>query len=133
MKTKLQKKLAIAAPNLCVSTIWEHDDDCSFRETFQDRPKERPEDWQCWQSTVVVQAIYRGELIEGCAYLGGTWEKYGDSPHRTNPTIGGFEPQKTEEALLELRQQLLYRKAQDHGGELLNQIAHAVQRCQKQP
>lgn len=136
MKTKLQKKLAIAAPRLCVSTTWEHDSDCKFRETFQNRPKERPENWQCWQSTVSARVIFFGELIEGCAYLGGTWEKYGDHPHRTNPTISGYEPQKTEEALEELRKLLVHAgaKTSTEGTALLIQIVYALREvCHKQP
>ena len=103
MKTELQKELAKICPSISISTIWEHDpehmdirDDC---DGFDD---EDPDDWQAWQSNVRAVAIVDGEEIEGNAYLGGTWEKADDVPEESNPTISGYEPSMTKEALEEL-------------------------------
>jgi len=43
------------------------------------------------------------EPCSGSAYLGGTWEKYGENPSVSNPEISGYEPQMTVEALNDLR------------------------------
>lgn len=107
MKTELQKKLATLYGGISIETIWSHDEDASFTKHGMTEPGgcfhgEDPDDWQAWQSEVRASAIYNGEIVSGSAYLGGTWEKYGDNPAESNPEISGYEPQMTQEALEEL-------------------------------
>ena len=103
MKTELQKQLATIAPSISISTAWEHDPDLrDIREGCDGFDDENPEDWQAWQSRITAKTIIQGEEIEGNAYLGETWERAGDNPHESNPTISGYENQMTLEALHEL-------------------------------
>jgi hypothetical protein len=106
MKTQLQKKLALVAPDINIETLWEHDSDCRF-EDEDGLEGENPNDWQCWQSEVKASIIVGGQLVTGSAYLGGTWEKYEDHPSKSNPDISGYENQMTEEALGELSKAVL--------------------------
>lgn len=124
MKTNLQKHLATLAPSVSIVTLWEHDPDSRFSElaapgcAFEN---EDPEDWEAWQSEVRASAIVSGETLTGSAYLGGTWERYGDDPAVTNPEISGYELQMTVEALEDLR------IAAPVGAVLLgDEIAHAL-------
>lgn len=91
--------LAKAAPFIAVETIWSHDD--SARWDFED-PSMQEDDYQAWQSEVKVSAIVAGQMVSGSAYLGGTWEKFGDNPRESNPDISGYFPQMLDEALEEL-------------------------------
>jgi len=103
VKTQLQEKLSLIAPNISIETTWEHDPDLlDIRLDCDGFDDVDPNDWQAWQSEVRASAICEGELVSGSAYLGGTWEKYGDHPSKSNPTISGYENQMTEEALDEL-------------------------------
>jgi len=103
MKTKLQKQLATIAPSISISTAWEPDPDFEdIRKDCDGFDDENPEDWQAWQSKITAKTITQGEEVEGNASLGGTWERVGDNPHESNPTISGYEPQMTIEALHEL-------------------------------
>lgn len=103
MKTALQKTLATVAPSLSIRTFWEHDPDChDIRKDCDGFDDEDPADWQAWQSEIRATAIVSGDELTGSAYLGGTWEKAGDAPHESNPTISGYEPQMTCEAIEEL-------------------------------
>jgi hypothetical protein len=100
MKTELQKQLAQLAPSVSLQTIWEHDPDLwDIRKDCDGFDDENPDDWQAWQSEIRATAICNGEEITGSAYLGGTWERYGDNPEESNPTISGYEPQMIVEAL----------------------------------
>lgn len=108
-KTKLQKKLAAIHGGISIETIWSHDDDASFTEHGMTKPggcfhSEDPDEWQAWQSEVRASVIHNGEIVSASAYMGGTWEKYGDNPAESNPEISGYEPQMTQEALEELAQ-----------------------------
>lgn len=109
MKTPLQSRLTTIAPSISIVTLWEHDPDAQFSEltapgcAFEN---EDPDDWTAWQSEIRATAIIGGEEITGSAYLGGTWEKYGDNPAVSNPEISGYENQMTQEALTELRGEL---------------------------
>ncbi len=104
MKTELQKALAALAPSIAIRTIWEYDPDLrDIRKDCDGFDDENPDDWQAWQSEVRATAIVGGEEITGSAYLGGTWEKYGDNPAESNPDISGYELDMTLEALEELR------------------------------
>lgn len=107
MKTDLQKHLATLAPSISIQTIWEHDPNHSdIRKDCDGFDDENPCDWQCWQSEIRATAIHNGEEITGSAYLGGTWEKYGDDPAKSNPDISGYELDMTREALTELMEQI---------------------------
>lgn len=103
MKTELQKRLCSTAPSVCIETIWEHDGDATW--DIED-PTLDPADFNPWRSEVRASAIINGELVHGSAYLGGTWEKYGDHPSKSNPEISGYELQMTEEALRDLARQV---------------------------
>jgi len=103
MKTPLQTHLATIAPSISVKTIWEHDPDLhDIRKDCDGFENEDPADWQAWQSEVRASAIIGGKTLSGSAYLGGTWEKYGDHPAASNPEISGYEAQMILEALSEL-------------------------------
>jgi hypothetical protein len=112
MKTPLQKELAGICPSISIVTIWEHDPDCEreFKQLSRNPGDcfcgEDRDDWQPWQSEVCATAIIAAEQVTGSAYLGGTWEKYGDNPSESNPDISGYEPQMTVEALEELASQV---------------------------
>ena len=100
MKTTLQIALAAIAPNIAIATHWEHDGDHhDIRKDCDGFDDENPDDWQAWQSEIRAIVIQEGEEITGNAYLGGTWEKAEDHPETSNPTISGYEPQMTLEAL----------------------------------
>lgn len=106
-RTKLQIALAKVAPHISIRTIWEHDPDhYDIRKDCDGMDDENPDDWQAWQSEVRATCIQDGEEVTGSAYLGGTWEKVGDMPEESNPTISGYEPQMTQEALQELQGQV---------------------------
>lgn len=103
---ELLARLALLAPSVSIETIWEHDADCRDIRKDCDMPADTdPDDWQAWQSEVRASAIVGGKLLTGSAYLGGTWEKYGENPAEVNPEISGYLPQMIEEALRELGQQ----------------------------
>jgi len=98
--------LASIAPALNIRTEWEHDSDSRFSELqapgccFEN---EDPEDWQAWQSQIIATAICGGSLVTGHAYLGGTWEKWGEDPAKSNPDISGYLPEMIGEALEDLQ------------------------------
>ena len=102
--TALQSALVAIAPSICLSTIWTPDEapDWSLFEPGNALDDQNPDAWQCWQSEVRACAIIGGAPVTGSEYMGGTWEKYGDNPAESNPTISGYEPQMAEEALNEL-------------------------------
>jgi hypothetical protein len=104
MKTKLQLQLATIAPSISIQTFWSHDNDSGpiSKECDGFDPSEDDE-WQCWQCEIKATVIVEGNEVSGSAYLGGTWEKYGEHPSSSNPEISGYEPQMTEEALDDLR------------------------------
>jgi hypothetical protein len=125
MKTKLQIALASIAPQVWIRTLWEHDPDHQdIRKDCEGMDGENPHDWQAWASEVRASACTRGELKNGSAYLGGTWEKAEDIPAESNPDISGYEIQMTIEALAEL-----CRKLGDFDPPLLEQIAAAARYC----
>ena len=125
MKTTLQLGLAKIAPYIAIQTIWEHDGDsgpisseCDGFDASEDC------DWQAWQSCINCTAIVEGVGLEGNEYLGRTFEKAGDLPGSSNPTVSGYEPQMTIEALRELGYQI--------SDEVLsNQIINAIKHCEK--
>ena len=104
MKTELQKRLALVAPSISIVTRWEHDPDSGpVSKECDGFTAEEDDDWQAWQSEICATAILESEEISGSAYLGGTFEKAGDSPAESNPEISGYENQMTAEALRGLR------------------------------
>ena len=124
MKTALQKALSKIAPYVSIRTIWEIDLDCgpisSECEGFE--PSE-DYNWTPWQSNVQAVAIIEGDEIKGNAYLGGTWEKAGDVPEKSNPEISGYERQMTVEALQELGEQITEPI-------IASQIIDAIRHCE---
>lgn len=122
--------LATVAPSIAFRTEWTPDPDCRFDEHGMTAPGgcfhgEDPDDWRCWQSEVTATAIVGGEMLTGSAYLGGTWERYGDNPAESNPDISGYLLQMLEEALDELDGQTVDEPitAQAHAAQ-----AHAAKR-----
>jgi len=105
METNLQKALATVAPSISIQTIWTEDEspDNSIFSKGCGLYGEDPDDWACWESAIEATIIHNGEMVTGSAYMGGTWEKYGNNPTKTNPDISGYEPQMVEEALEELK------------------------------
>lgn len=97
---ELLARLAQVAPSIAIETIWERDTDARWD---MDPSCGDPDDFTAWQSEVRASAIVAGRMVSGSAYLGGTWEKYGDNPAKSNPEISGYLPQMIEEALQELR------------------------------
>jgi hypothetical protein len=126
MKTKLQTTLSTIAPQIEISTHWEHDPDHKdIRRDCDGMDDEDPDDWQAWQSEIRASAVSLGEIQSGSAYLGGTWERAGDNPAESNPDISGYENGMTTEALRELRNTL--------GTEcplLIEQIDKAISYCE---
>lgn len=106
-RTTLQTALSKIAPHISIRTHWGHDPDMhDIREECDGMDDEDPDDWQAWMSEVRAACIQDGEEVTGSDYLGGTWEKSGDIPEESNPTISGYEPDMTQRALEELRGQL---------------------------
>lgn len=105
MKTKIEiiTALSTLAPSVCLETIWEHDNDAIW--DIAD-PTLCEEDFRAWQSTVKARAVSIGIMHQGLAYMGGTWEKFGDKPEESNPDISGYFPQMAQEALRELSESL---------------------------
>lgn len=68
---------------------------------------------------VYAMSIVNGEEVEGHGYLGGSYDK----PGEFDPDIGGYFPQKLEEAFEELSEQL--------SGEILKQAKAALQYLKK--
>ena len=100
MKTELQKKLATVAPYILIQTIWSLDPDLyDVRKLCDGMDEEDPDDWTAWQSEVRATAVIDGEEASASDYLGGTWEKAGDVPEESNPTISGYEAGMTRTAL----------------------------------
>ena len=103
MKTELQMKLAKLAPAVSIRTIWTPDPDLyDIRQECCGMDDEDPENWQAWQSEIRATAVVDGEEDSVSDYLGCTWERAGDVPEESNPTISGYEPQMTREALSQL-------------------------------
>lgn len=101
VRTKLQTELSGICPQISIQTIWTHDPDSHWDDPLNKdwTAGLRRRDWQAWNSEIRVTAISLGELFTASAYLGGTWERRGKSPEKFNPTISGYEPQMTAEAL----------------------------------
>lgn len=124
--------LATLAPSIAFRVEWTPDDDCRFDEHGMTAPGgcfhgEDPADWAAWQSEVTATAIVGGETLTGSAYLGGTWERYGDNPAESNPEISGYLLQMLDEAATELAL-ALPQEALEHyysTRELVDQIENA--------
>ena len=103
MTQELAQKLRSVAPGIAIETRWEHDE---FATWDIDDPSLSEHDFTAWSAEVRATAIVDGRIVTGSAFLGGTWEKFGDSPITSNPTISGYLPGMVEEALAELAPQL---------------------------
>ena len=108
----LLQHLRQAAPQIAITIHWSPDpDDCWGDAINRDWTAGLdPDDWQAWQSEVRAVAIVGGTMIQGSAYLGGTWEKASDHPAQSNPDISGYLPQMLEEAVLEIVAQVPNQK-----------------------
>ena len=134
MKTELQKALATIAPSVRIQTLWEHDHDHpDIRKDCDGFDDEDPDDWQAWQSEVRASAIAGGEEVNGSAYLGGTWEKAGDHPESSSPTISGYEHQMTVEALEELLTCLPIVERSDHAKATRDEVYAALAYLEANP
>jgi hypothetical protein len=111
MKTDIQTfkaadllaRLCQVAPSIEIQVLWSHDPDLHDITKDCDMPDDTdPDDWQAWQSEVQASAIVAGKTVSGSAYLGGTWEKFGDHPSKSNPEISGYLPSMVDEALRDL-------------------------------
>jgi hypothetical protein len=121
MKTTLQKQLATLAPSISIKTVWEYDQECGpVSEECDGFDPSEDDDWEAWRSEVRATAIVDGDEVTGHAYLGGTFERSGDDPAISNPTISGYESQMTREALEELRDKIT-------DNDLLEQINNAIE------
>lgn len=106
-KAEILKRLATIAPSIAIKTDWTHDPDSRWSDISQCfDPDEDPDGWEPWNSEITASAIHGGKLATGSAYLGGTWERFGDNPEESNPDISGYAPQMIEEALSELLQEV---------------------------
>jgi hypothetical protein len=90
----IQEQLVKLAPNIEFSVSWSPD----FSERWNEKDWGKKGERECFNADVSAKAIVRGKLIEGNGYLGGCWEIPGDF----DPDIGGYLPQKLEEAAEEL-------------------------------
>lgn len=94
MKTPYyQEKLKELAPNVVFSLSWSPDHDGRWDKTWGDQ-----NDFECLNADFSAKAIVGGVEVEGNAYLGECWEKYGER----DPEVGGYLPQKLQEAANEL-------------------------------
>ena len=132
MKSELRKRLASVLPCVNIEIVWspETEIDESIFEAGNALEKERFEDWFCWQTEARATAIVNGELVTGSECLGGTWERSGDNPEETNPTISGYETDLVIEALHELNAELFSEK---YRGTVRTRtaIAYALQKIEK--
>jgi hypothetical protein len=88
-------KLKEIAPNVAFSISREYDPDFQWD---GDGPDPQDEGYEPQNVTVTANAIVNGELIEGNAYLGGSY----DLPDAPCPNVHGYLPQMIEEALTDL-------------------------------
>jgi len=102
---RLLNKLVEYCPNIAVTVKWEHDPDAESDWGAEWTKGLRRSAWQPWQSDVCVTIIAGGKLLEGHAYMNGTWEKAKIHPSKSNPDISGYLPQMVEEALDEIAEQ----------------------------
>lgn len=86
------------APNIAFSV--RHEEDPNYR-WDGDGPDPAEEGYVAYGVDVTARAIIDGEIREGSASLGGTYNK----PDEIDPDISGYLPQMLEEALEELRRQ----------------------------
>lgn len=132
MKThaELIDALAAAAPSVHLETLWSYDEDGAQEFRSLSRRKddcfygEDPEDWCCWQAEVKATVIVRGSCLTGSDQLGGTWEKSGDHPAKSNPDISGYYPQMAREALGLLREEV-----ERHPWTCLHELAEIDAAC----
>jgi hypothetical protein len=107
MKTELQTSLASIVPTVQIQTIWQRG--WNAQETIHDvygMEDEDPDDWQAWESEVRASAVVNGELLTGSDYLCGIWERVGNDPRITDPTVSGYELDMTIAALSNLSDQI---------------------------
>lgn len=108
IKAELSAKINRLFPSLLLETHWEPDDSQNG-EIFRIGGAlygEQRDDWQAWQSEVRATVIFNGAELSGNAFLGGTWQKYGDAPETVNPDISGYWKQMAGDALAELEELL---------------------------
>lgn len=109
----IDSKIREIAPSFCVEINWDHDPYATWDRSSSDVGyagnalcDEDPDDWQVWTTEVSVFCIHRGEKIEESEYMGGTWEREGDNPEITNPTISGYKSGLMKECFYRLLHKL---------------------------
>jgi len=95
MQKEICERLKRIAPNVVFQSS--RDPDQTFR-WDGDSPDPSEEGYLPYDVTVTARAIVRGELIEGNAYLGGSYYK----PDEPIGSIHGYLPQMLQEAAAEL-------------------------------
>ena len=103
MKTELQTTLQTLAPSISIETIWIIDGDADrMSDACDGDDPTKDDDWTAWRSEVRATAVLVGDTITGNDYLGGTYERVGDDPAISNPTISGYEAGMVITAVTEL-------------------------------
>ena len=97
-RERLIEETRRARPDIAVSVTWEPDPGFVW-----DGDGPEPDCEIAHNVTVTARAIRNGELIEGNAYLGGSFSPPG-GPHC--PDVHGYFPQMLEEAIAELDAEL---------------------------
>lgn len=95
MNAKIKKALKKVAPSISFSVFYTIDH--NFR-WDGDGPDPVDEGFDAYDVDVYARTVVDGDILEGRASLGGTYEK----PGTKDPDIGGYLPQMLEEAVDEL-------------------------------
>lgn len=95
MKSPLLEKLKKIAPSIVFEVDHTRDPDFHWD---GDGPDPADEGFDAYDVDFSAKTIVKGELLEGVAHLGGTYEK----PDEIDPDVGGFLTQKLQEAAEDL-------------------------------
>lgn len=86
------------APSIVITITHEPDDDGFYN--WNEEEWGPAENYECYRTTVTATVILNGEFVTASAYLGCSYEKFGEPKC---PEIHGYLPQMIEEAITELR------------------------------
>ena len=125
--TNLQTQLSKICPSVLIETKWDIDETMGdIRNHCDGMDDVDPDDWTAWSSEIRASAIVKGVAKHGSYHLGGTWEKAGDVPWKSNPDISGYEHQMTMAALEELLEEInKFDDDSDAYSTLTEDIIHA--------